>query len=541
MVPMPGRSSPPQLDQRPEATAFPLDDLMLKVRDGKIRIPPFQRGLKWKDQDRLDLFDSIHRGFPIGTLLLWKHAAESGVVQLGKLAIQAPARADAMWVVDGQQRLATLAEALLREGLPAERSIYFELEQERYVYERAAKDARAAADLRLPVSVLLDSNRLLEWMFERPALPAELRGRAADAGKRIREYRVPAYIVESDDSSVLRTIFDRINRTGIQLDNADVFNALFGSLGPSRPADLAQVADEVFSMGFGRLDEDLILRSLRAIGVLPQDRDFTRALTPERAQALLKATETAVRSAVFFLRHDAGIPHVALLPYSLPVIVLSRYFHEFPEPHARSRLLLRRWLWRGSLGLQLGGGIIGLRQQVDCVTPGDEEGSVQRLLASTPAAAPREVSLLSDVRFDKARSKLQFCALASLGPRHLGTGAPLDLATLLSDKPEEQVRQLFASNQVGKPLAATLANRIIHPRPESGVLSRALLDVSEPAILAAHAISQPAHAALKRGDHAGFLAARSETLSGVVGRYFDRQAEWNADDSPSIASMIVEE
>jgi len=39
------------------------------VYRGHVRVPSFQRGLRWEASDVQDLFDSIYRGYPIGSLL----------------------------------------------------------------------------------------------------------------------------------------------------------------------------------------------------------------------------------------------------------------------------------------------------------------------------------------------------------------------------------------------------------------------------------------------------------------------------------------
>lgn len=39
----------------------------------KVIIPIFQRGLRWKDQKKVDFIDSLNRGYPFGSLLFAKH------------------------------------------------------------------------------------------------------------------------------------------------------------------------------------------------------------------------------------------------------------------------------------------------------------------------------------------------------------------------------------------------------------------------------------------------------------------------------------
>ena len=75
---------------------------------GRVRIPKFQRPLRWDAKDVLSLLDSVYRGYPIGTLLFWRRPAEADPIVHGTVSIAAPAVTDALWVVDGQQRIISL-------------------------------------------------------------------------------------------------------------------------------------------------------------------------------------------------------------------------------------------------------------------------------------------------------------------------------------------------------------------------------------------------------------------------------------------------
>ena len=54
-----------------------MDDLSIRraienILEGRIRIPAFQRGFVW-DPERVAFFmDSIYKGFPFGSLLIWR-------------------------------------------------------------------------------------------------------------------------------------------------------------------------------------------------------------------------------------------------------------------------------------------------------------------------------------------------------------------------------------------------------------------------------------------------------------------------------------
>lgn len=535
------KAAPPQLDRRPSAQAFQIDNLLVKVTVGAVRIPHFQRGLKWDNTDRIALFDSIYRGYPIGTLLLWKRIAPAARIVLGKLTLDAPAQ-DALFVVDGQQRLTTLAEILLRVPLPDERAMYFDLATSAFEYLKGEPEALTDEAPKVPLWVVLDSNKLVEWLFEHPKLEKEHRNQAVNLGKRIREYQVPAYVVETDDENVLRTIFHRTNSAGKRLESSDVFNALFGSVAPGHPSNLEQLAHGLVDLGFGRVQERDILNALLAIHGLPLDRPFAGALKQDEAPDAIRRADIALRATIVFLRGHAGIAHVDLLPYALPLVVLSKFFDRFPTPRARSLLLLRRWLWRGSLAGRLTGATVGMRQHLMCIMDGKEEESVQGLLALSGTAPAEEVDNLDRFAFQTARSKLQCCALATLKPRNLESGEPLSLEEVLSAADDdERIPALIPLTRTTEQLARGLPNRILHPRWPPRRLRDAIAATTDAAALASHAISPAAQAALREDRFGDFLHLRGASLREVVTSCFARQAEWGADSTPSLASMIIDE
>ena len=39
------------------------------IEEGKFKIPTFQRDFVWGSKEKIDLFDSISKGYPIGSIL----------------------------------------------------------------------------------------------------------------------------------------------------------------------------------------------------------------------------------------------------------------------------------------------------------------------------------------------------------------------------------------------------------------------------------------------------------------------------------------
>ncbi len=415
---------------------------MRSAREGRIRVPEFQRGLKWKAEQVVDLFDSIYRGYPIGSLLLFKRPAEVGRIHLGPMEINAPEAPDAQWVVDGQQRIVALAASFGR-GQPYPKApidpfvVYFDAEERTF---KSPPRTGQIADAWIPVPLLLDAAALSEWIQDWPRR-SDLRSVAFEAGKRLREYQVPFYLIDSDDPDLLSEIFARVNTTGKPMSWHEVHDALYRRVG-NVPSTTKELSDALAEVGMGRLGNDEIMACLLAIRGL----DVTRTLAEHRRREpdLLKHAVAdalpVLRQALSFLRQSAAVPHVRLLPRSFVLEALGRFFAKHPEPRARSVDLLTRWVWRVFLAEQAFDERTFRRRSVAAITD-DEEASVQTLLELVPRGP---VTPTLPERFDAraARSRLAMLALVELQPRNLTDGRLLDVAQLLEARDAESFRPI---------------------------------------------------------------------------------------------------
>lgn len=484
-----------------DLTSLSASDLLSLAISGQLRPLPLPRGTRWSEAQCMEFLDSILRNFPAGTLVLGRAAAPAAAVRIGPWSCAAAETPEAFWIVDGQQRLGALLDALsgsapwllelttgaLHQGV-AEESLQGELP--------GLSTARA-----LRLATLATPMALFDWLRLHPQEePITRRLWAWCEG--LRGYRFPVRLVSMEDPDILATICERAN--GARLDAVDRFSLRQGLKGEGA-ASLGKVARSLEGLGFGLLDDDAVLRALRALARGAEERG--------NLPVLLRSTEAALRRAIVFLQVNGGVPHESLLPYALPLAVLARFFHDFPRPQADTRDLLRQWFWRGSLGLTLGG---HGERHLEAIQPGDEEGSARRLLALTPEQPSAEVHRLDRFHAAHARSRLQLCALASLRPRHT-SGAPLDLAALLSTP---GYLPPVVVETTGAALASGVSNRLLHPR--EGMMARALAAAS-PEVCASHGVTEEARQALQEGDTEGFLEHRGQALQALFSRYFARQ------------------
>ncbi|MEZ6125949.1 MAG: DUF262 domain-containing protein [Planctomycetaceae bacterium] len=333
----------PALTRRPEARGFKIEKLLEEAKSGRLRVPTFQRPLRWNSKKVVDLFDSINRGFPIGNLLLSQNISEAGRVAFGPVSFVVAEQQSALWVVDGQQRLTALIASMLRSDAVPRRdywAVWYDLESQTF----EILNRREANPHWIPLNVLSDSVKQLKWIRAWPYAEdrEDLVDQILELGKSIREYEVPAYIVEGANDQVLRLIFTRVNTGGAEMRESEIFEALYGHEGeqPIRAA-VARLTD----MGFGELDQDLFLRCLRSTcGGSPPNID------PRQLPAnSIERTETALRRAIRTIMSHAGIPKFRLMPYRLPIYILTVFFDQFPVENQRVDDLAARWIWRGTL------------------------------------------------------------------------------------------------------------------------------------------------------------------------------------------------
>lgn len=151
-----------------DSTKASLSDLLREIREGKIQLPDFQRGWVWDDDHIRDLLVSIARSFPIGAVMVLEAGGEVRFQTrpVEGLEDRIPKdRAPEKLILDGQQRLTTLTQALAQDG-PVRTRTAKGAKIERYYYFDIRKAVEAPHALDEAV-VAVDENRQLRSDFGR--------------------------------------------------------------------------------------------------------------------------------------------------------------------------------------------------------------------------------------------------------------------------------------------------------------------------------------------------------------------------------------
>lgn len=450
---------------------FRIQELAGLVRSGQVRIPEFQRSFRWTPSDVLALFDSILRGYPFGGMLLWRRDAPKARLTIGALEIDADERSDALWVIDGQQRITSLVNAVDPAASKDERfAISYILARRRFALSRDVRD-----ELAIPLPDLFDLGRAFAWLQENPDA-AEYASEIQRLTGLLRDVEVAASVIDEGNEALLRDIFDRINSAGKRLRGSEIFDAIHGAgSGSSDGLSMSAIADRLDTRTeFGRLPDQTIYQAILVVRHPDLTRNVRSEFSGDREAAVNFSADTQAEAyrrgeeslfhVIRFLQSNAGIPHSTFVPFRFHLLVLARFFAHFPSPAPRNLELLSRWVWRSTtLSEPLGytGSTANIRSLANLVQPDDEDASVQRLLDATFTERGPLVPSVTAFRTNKSSGKLILGALWSLNPVNPVTGHALTHGDLAVALESETSPRDVALELAGRTSATNAANRVL--------------------------------------------------------------------------------
>jgi hypothetical protein len=545
-----------------EATTYNLADLVELAWKGYIRVPHFQRDYRWGRDDIAKLLDSIIKGYPVGSLLLWARPARAAQITLGALSIDAGETGEALWVADGQQRITSLANSLHGDQRDPRFVLFYDLRRSEIV-------TRSNEPAVIPFPVLFDLQRLLAWFHDHPEIDARIDD-ASRVTKALREYKMPTYrVAQTTDIATLEEIFDRLNNSGKRLRRNEVFAAL--TAGTDVDLDnrltISRISEKLdLETGFGSIDGNTVLQALLA----RRGPDITREIRiefsdsvrsgvvefpGESEQQAYAGAMGALRLAVRFLQNEAAVPHISMLPYRYLLVVLARFFAHHPEPDSRVRILLRRWFWRAALtgpGIFAAGTTGATRTMNRTIMPGDIHGSIKALI-ETIRKDPLALPDVANFRTNRASTKIVLVSWWDLHPRSPKSGKPYEqeaLALTLSGRSTamQAVYPVIDPRRVSDELHGWAASWLLLPDEDVSaneidgmlVAHTNLDDEVWEAILASHGLTPGIVEMLVRGDADTFVRARQNVIRDNLAAFGERMCESKFEDTPSLDSLVLE-
>ena len=504
-----------------------LGKLVDRVAAGKIRIPRFQRTFVWKQPDLNALLDSVRRGFPIGSILVWDTEEDvDSTSRIGPIKIGPRAKGLVGYMLDGQQRVSTLVGTLRLTGEvdaivdQIDWRVYYDLDNQEFVHLRQQEEP--VGPQYFPVRSLLNTAGFFEACRRiQSDVDNEAIQRRLDEADRLanafRDYQLPLIHIREADLESAVTVFARLNRTGRKMAADEMVSALTYQEGEFHLARmLDEFKSELKKKGFGNLDRVFLLRSVLA--ALDRDiyaKDWADLMVkPEVREKLPEAFDAAaqgIRLALGLLE-SLGVTSDRFLPYGLQLVLLGEFHRILPDPGTRAVELLTRWFWVTSFTGWFGG--------VNTAQAKRALEEIRRLARRTSEEFNivdlEEPAQPFPDRFDarSARVRAFLLYLASLRPRSLQGDEDLDPGSLLSQLGTDALGYMW-SNPGKSDLVSSPANRLFVDSTHVGQAIGKLSELDSEVLgklLPTHGFSIDSIAQLRNGDRVGLLKARLETL-----------------------------
>lgn len=348
-------------DPKPEVLR--LEELALLVKSGEIKLPRFQRPFVWKRPDMLKLLDSIYKGYPIGSLLLWnssqKLKSERDIA--GLEVDDKPAIYPTNYLLDGQQRLTTLCGALFWEGSQPNSiwNIHFDLENEIFVYP---KDQNLVT--MFPLNKIMNTRDFIHqcMKFEHHESKISFTDRAERVLRSIKDYKIAVVMIGDMSIEEVAPIFERINSTGRKLTIVDLMMAATWSNGFDLSAEIENTKSACEHSGFNGISEQAILRSIAAsagLGVNKEDIQKLRNLNPAELKSAATQCCDAFGASVKWIMDNLPVRDASYLPYGLYLTHLVEIFRIIKNPTPQQSAEMLSWFWYTSSTLYFGGASTG--------------------------------------------------------------------------------------------------------------------------------------------------------------------------------------
>ena len=348
--------------EQPKPDSKKYADLINEIQKGIIKIPKFQRDFVWTIDKTAKLLDSILKGYPIGTFILWQTDERiNDIKNVGNLNIpDTPDGVKVQYVLDGQQRITSLFAAYLgahiqkvgEKKITDYGNIVVNLDADINDNDEQVITEEPTGDNYISLSDVLN---FMDRM-------TDIKDRFSDTDfKKIHSYSrafdtydFSTVILRKEDIDSAIEVFTRINTGGQTLTLFEIMSAK--TYDEQQQFDM-QVKWESFikelkEIKYEGVSSSVVL-SLLAL-LLSRTKECKRktilALDKQNIIDSWDSGISALKDSVDYFRTTYRIPVSQLLPYDSLLVPFAYFFYQNKDkPNADQRKYLEEFFWRVSL------------------------------------------------------------------------------------------------------------------------------------------------------------------------------------------------
>ena len=208
--------------------ATKISTILDEIDNGSIALPVFQRGYVWARKQVSELFDSLYKGYPVGSLLIWKTSSPK-VQTRGEIPAPATPR---QILLDGQQRMTSLygvirgrEPAFFDGNAQAFQNLRFHLEDEAFEFYQVKmqKDPLWIDVTELYLKGTEGVEPIIESLQNQGIDTSKYLGRLLNLlNIKERDLHVDSVTGEDKTIDIVVDIFDRVNSGGTKLTRGDL-------------------------------------------------------------------------------------------------------------------------------------------------------------------------------------------------------------------------------------------------------------------------------------------------------------------------------
>lgn len=347
------RFSPPS----PEVIYLPA--LFRRIENGDLRIPAFQRGLVWGEDRIIGLLESVFKGFPIGSLLIWKVDSPLLKIESRELSVfpTVEVRYPCNFILDGLQRTSVLYAVFhYQEELHDSMfDIIFDLDRNEFIIYSPEVIMDRAIRLRnifTPKAFLAEQAKL-----SKQSDSDELMEKAILLHSTFQEYMIPIVTIAGRTTEDVVEVFEKINTTGLRLDAVDFIRATTWSEDFDLNKEIEVHFKHIFKSGFTIPYETISKVFSVIIGKEPTSKSMLELRNVDAATLSdgMRQTQQIISMVVDYLRQAFGIKSYDFVPYEGQLIGLAHFFNKNQNPNQESLDLMTKWFWAIGMNEELRG------------------------------------------------------------------------------------------------------------------------------------------------------------------------------------------
>jgi len=430
-------------------TAQKIDKLIKRIDEGDIKIPAFQRGYVWKQEQVLDLLESIVSEYPIGSVLLWK--TDEKLNSTRNLAgYKIPERSESYpvnYALDGQQRMASIygvfSSLVEQEDDPTGYNpnidlfeIYYDFCNKKFIDKASVDSQDNVIHLRklLDVTMLIDALSILKKVYHKEAQAL---------ASQFLNYEIPVVTIENRSRDDVGIIFERINNTGTKLSALDLMTAWTWTDNFHLLESCNLLLESLEEKGFDNIQHKNLLQIISAVIQETTISKNILNLNGDEVRDNWGRVEKSIHKAIDFLATDIGCQHLDFLPFTQQLVPLIKFFDLLDRPSAEQIKVLRQYFWKTSFSNRYSTGQTSAKMDYDI--------EQLKLLCDGNLAAFDDYrytvteSLLNNTKFSKANpiTRAFLLLIAKQSPVDLVKNQKIDIGMSLAQYNRKEYHHVF--------------------------------------------------------------------------------------------------